>query len=145
MTWCSSKVRWLTILYNSLQLCCLIKNLNFKIVVWNANGVLNYTAEIQIYIIQNNIDMLLISETHLTNTGMLLSLDITHIIQTILMVGILVVSIALLALLKSNVKYYELGKHEFSHLQATSTIIDGSSSKNFTIPALYCPPKHSIK
>lgn len=40
---------------------------DLKIVTWNANGILNHINEIEMYITQNNIDILLISETHLTN------------------------------------------------------------------------------
>lgn len=38
------------------------------LVTWNTNGILNDIAEIQMCIVQTNTDVLLISETHFTNT-----------------------------------------------------------------------------
>lgn len=37
-----------------------------KIVTWNANGICQHTNELEIFIRTNNIDICLISETHLS-------------------------------------------------------------------------------
>jgi exonuclease III len=39
---------------------------DLKIVVWNANGLLNHTPEVKTFLYSNDIDIMLISETHFT-------------------------------------------------------------------------------
>ena len=39
------------------------------ILLWNANGILNNTNELQISLIENQVDIAMISETHLTNNS----------------------------------------------------------------------------
>jgi len=38
-----------------------------KIATWNANGLAKYSQEIKTFIFSQNIDILLVSETHFTN------------------------------------------------------------------------------
>lgn len=40
---------------------------NLKLALWNANGLSQHRLEVQSFLIHNNIDVLLISETHFTN------------------------------------------------------------------------------
>ena len=42
-----------------------------KIVVWNANGLQQHSHELKAYIVANNIDIVLISETHFTEKNFL--------------------------------------------------------------------------
>lgn len=41
--------------------------LNLRIALWNANGITNHTREIEIFLRTNYLDLLLVSETHLTS------------------------------------------------------------------------------
>lgn len=45
--------------------------MNLVIAEWNANGILNHINETEIFLKENYIDILLISETHLTNKSFL--------------------------------------------------------------------------
>ena len=38
----------------------------FKIAIWNTNGLANRSLELKAFLIEQNIDLMLVSETHLT-------------------------------------------------------------------------------
>lgn len=44
-----------------------MSQIDIKIALWNANGILNHTNEIELFIRMNKIDIMLISETHATD------------------------------------------------------------------------------
>lgn len=44
-----------------------IDQIDLRIAIWNANGLSNHKDEIQVFLKSNNIDIILISETHFTN------------------------------------------------------------------------------
>lgn len=47
-----------------------IMQVNLIIAEWNANGILNHINEIEVFLKNNAIDILLVSDTHLTNKSL---------------------------------------------------------------------------
>ena len=111
-----------------------------KIAIWNANGLTNHVREIQTFITQHNIDILLISETHFTNRSYM-KLNRYSIYETKHPDGTAHGGSAII--IRNSIKHHELQKHNTDYLQATSVSIEDWNGP-ITITALYCPPKHSI-
>jgi len=64
-----------------------------KLATWNANGLTKYSEEIKAIILSQDIDILLVSETHFTKKSYLRILGYTLIIR-------------------SSIKNYEIDKHQ---------------------------------
>lgn len=112
-----------------------------KIAIWNANGLSQHKAEVQTFLIEQNIDIMLISETHFTKQNFF---NITgySVYDTKHPDGKAHGGTAVL--IKRRLKHYELQKYAKDHIQATTVSLEEWSGK-FLISAVYCPPKHAIK
>ena len=111
-----------------------------KICFWNANGLNQHKAEVSHFINENNIDVLLISETHLTNKYNF------HIPGFIFHptnhpdgkahggTGILI---------RNRIKHYTLEKFSKNYLQATSICLECGVG-DLTLSSIYCPPRFSV-
>lgn len=112
-----------------------------RIASWNANGILNHIDEVNIFLKQNLIDILLISETHFTEKSYLkipnYNLYHTNHPDNTAHAGTAI-------LIKSTISHYELPKYEKDHLQATSINVK-TMPYDLTISAVYCPPRHNLK
>lgn len=114
---------------------------NLKIAVWNANGLANHTLEIKIFLVTHNIDIMLISESHLTNRSHIkIPQYTTYNTQHPDGTGHGGTAI----IIKSSIKHYELSKYSKNHLQATSIAIQDWKGQ-LVISAVYCQPKPTIK
>lgn len=95
----------------------------------------------KIFLLNNNVDIMLVSETHFTNKNYLkipnYSVYHTTHPDSIAHGGSAVI-------IRNNIKHYEANKFQKDFLQSTSVIIEDLSGK-LTISAIYCPPKHAIK
>ena len=111
-----------------------------NIVIWNANGLSQHLLEIKSFLYTNNVDLLLVSETHFTSkTYFEISNYKTY--HTIHPDGTAHGGSAILV--KSSIRHTELPKYQTDELQATSIEVqDGSGS--LCISALYSPPKHPL-
>lgn len=112
-----------------------------KLAVWNANGLVQRKLEVQNFLIEHNIDIMLISETHFTSMSHLKIKGYT-IYDTKHPSGKSHGGTAIL--IRNRIKHYELQKYNEEHIQATSICLEEWAGQ-CVISAVYCPPKHSIK
>lgn len=112
-----------------------------KIAVWNANGLNQHIHEIKAFIAVQNIDIMLVSETHLTNKSYVtlpnFSIYNTNHPANTARGGSAV-------LIKNSIAHTVNTKYCTPHIQATSVTLNDCSGK-LTVAAIYCPPRHSIK
>jgi len=112
-----------------------------KLAIWNANGLAQHKLEVQNFLIDFNIDIMLVSETHFTNSSYL-KFKGYHLYNTNRPDGKAYGGTAII--IKKRIKHYELEKYREEHIQATSICLEEWTGK-CTISAVYCPPKHPIK
>lgn len=110
-----------------------------RIATWNANGVLNKKFELEAFLKTKNIDICLLSETHLKN-----DLD---------MVGYRCYKAShpsghsrggSAILVKSTIKHNEEFKIEAEEVQLIMIKIT-STKQDFNVGSVYCPPRYNIK
>lgn len=115
-------------------------NFSFKLALWNANGLAQHSQEVQLFLIENKLDILLISETHFTDRSHFkipnYTLYFTNHPDNTAHGGSAV-------LIKSSIKHHELPKFQTDYLQATSIVVEDWTGP-LTISAVYCPPRHVI-
>jgi len=111
-----------------------------KIAIWNANGISQRKNEIQAFLIDHKIDIMLISETHLTTKNFFFIknyffYDTKHPNNKAHGgTGILI---------RRGIKHYMHSTFSKTFLQATSIVIEEWSG-NCVFTAVYCPPKFAI-
>ena len=114
---------------------------SLRIMAWNANGILQHTNELEAILKTGNIDICLISETHLTNnTFVNIKNYETHCTNHPLnnaRGGSAII-------IKRTIKHHEEDKYCTEEFQAT-TISLKIEGIYLSITALYSPPKHKIK
>lgn len=116
-------------------------NKYLNITIWNSNGLTQHAEEIKTFILTNNIDIMLISETHATNRSYFKMNKYTTYLTNHPDgtahggTGIII---------KNSIKHHESHKYIKDYLQATILIIE-DWLRPLTIAAIYCPPRHSIK
>ena len=115
--------------------------MSISIVIWNANGLSKHLLEVQTFLYNNNVDILLVSETHFTNRSFF------HIpnYKTYLTLhpdGTAHGGSAII--IKSTLKHVELKKFKTAEIQGTSVEVEDHVGK-LTVTAIYSPPKHNIK
>ena len=115
--------------------------MQLKIVIWNANGLSKHTEEFKQYIQIQQIDIMLISETHFTSRNYFklpnyTTYDTQHPDGTAHGGTAIIV--------KTGLKHHLHGRYNTDHLQATSITVEDWVGP-LTIVAIYCPPKHIIK
>ena len=87
--------------------------------MWNANGLVHHKLEVDQFLLDNNIDIMLISETHFTNKSFVKF---------------------------NNFQMYNTNQQEYktAHIQSTSIRVQDQYG-TLSISAIYCPPRHAIK
>ena len=105
---------------------------------WNANGLSQHKNEVETFLRNQEIDILLVSETHFTVKNCFRirgysTYDTKH------PSGRACGGTALLV--RNNIKHYPMPEYRTEHIQATSIAITGS---NVVIASIYCPPRHNI-
>lgn len=110
-------------------------------VLWNANGLPNHTLEVQKYIQLNNIDMMLISETHFTSKHYF-NINGYKFYHTMHPDRKAHGGSAIL--IKNNIRHHLANSYCNEKFQATNVVIE-DWSRPLTISAVYSPPKHNIK
>ena len=104
-------------------------------------GSPKHTEEVKNYVQNQQVDIMLISETHFT-TRSYFKIPNYAIYDTQHPDGTAHGGTAIL--IKKGIKHYLHGHYNLEYLQATSiTVEDGVGS--LTIAAIYCPPKHTFK
>ena len=111
-----------------------------RIALWNANGLAQHKFELELFLKQQQIDVMLISETHLTDKNYLKihGYDFYHTQHPSGKAhgGTEII-------IKSNIKHYELPPFQKDYLQAANVAIEDCHG-TITTSAVYCPPRHSI-
>lgn len=115
--------------------------MSLKICLWNANGLSQHKLELKTFLINQNIDIMLISETHFTNKNNFKVAGYT-IYDTKHPDGKAHGGTAIL--IKNRLKHHELEQYRTDHIQATSICLDEWSGK-YVLSAVYSPPKFAIK
>jgi len=112
---------------------------SLKIATWNANGLAKHSQEIKTFIFNQNIDILLVSETHFTNKSYCRIPRYT-LYHTMHSDGIAHGETAVI--IRSDIKHYEIGKFQREFLQATSIVV---KARNDNISAIYSSSKYTIR
>lgn len=114
---------------------------NYNIILWNANGLSQHRQEILIFLKNNKVDVMLISETHFTKKSFIHFPQYT-IYNTLHPSGTARGGTAVI--IKTNIKHHEIEKYQQDNIQATSVVIEDCLGP-FTISAIYCSPNYINK
>lgn len=112
-----------------------------RVALWNANGLEQHKEEVKIFLINNHIDILLISETHFTQKTHF-KIPNYNTYNTNHPDGTAHGGTAIL--IKSSIKHYELPKYQKDLIQSTAIKVT-TLPFELTIAAVYCPPRHNTK
>lgn len=112
-----------------------------KLAVWNANGLCRHVQEVKSFLQIQEIDIMLISESHFTDKSYIkipnyVIYDTKHPDKK--------AHGGTAIIIRNNIKHHEREKYEYEYLQATSVNIVTHTGP-ITISAIYSPPKHNIK
>jgi exonuclease III len=110
-----------------------------RIAFWSANGLLQHEDEVTLFIKEQHIDILLISETHFTAESYF-NIPNFRVYSNTNPNGSAHGSTAII--IKQKIDHYQLQIYEENHLQATSNKIR-TFPNDLTISAVYCPPPQS--
>lgn len=113
----------------------------YKIAIWNANGLQQHALEIKTFLIEQKIDIMMISETHFTDRNYI-RIPKYNLYHTTHPDNKSHGGTAII--IREDIKHYEREKFEKSYLQATSVTIEDVHGPT-TLSAIYCPPKHNNK
>jgi hypothetical protein len=107
---------------------------------WNANGLLQHQHELQVILSTENIDICLISETHLTKESFIRFKNCTtyyahHPANTARGGSAIIIT--------NNIKHFEEENYVTRDIQATIITVETPTQK-LTVSAIYCPPRYSI-
>ena len=108
--------------------------------LWNANGLAQHKFELELFLKQQQIDVILISETHFTDKNYL-KIHGYNFYHTQQLSGKARGGTGII--IKSSIKHYELTSFRKDYLQATSVAIEDCHG-TITTSAVHCPPRHSI-
>lgn len=106
---------------------------SLKIATWNPDGLSPNVEKVEVLLHSHNIDILLVSETHLTDNN---SIHIRNynIYSTNHPDGTAHAGAAVIV--KSNIKHYEQQRFKKPHIQAASVAIDDRNG-TFNVSAIY--------
>lgn len=117
-----------------------INNKNLKIILWNANGLKQKEPELLNFLLDNQIDAALITETHYTNNSKHFFPGY-NVYSTNHPDGTSHAGSAIL--ISSSIQHYALPCFQFPSIQATNVSISINHIP-IIISAVYCPPRPSI-
>lgn len=114
---------------------------SLRIATWNINGLLNNKTEVNTFLKFQHIDVLLISESHMTdnksfNVAGYSTYSTCHPDGT--------AHAGTSILIRSNIKHHLLRSYQTPHIQATSIVVQDGQGP-LTLTSIYCPPRYNIK
>lgn len=112
-----------------------------RIALHNINGLSLHSEELKSFLVNQNIDIMLISETHFT-TKNYLKIPKYNIYNTNHPSGRAHGGTAVI--IKTSIKHHELKKYAKEQIQATNISVE-ELNQHIIFSAVYCPPKHKIK
>jgi exonuclease III len=112
-----------------------------RILAWNANGLLQHKEHLLVALIEQKIDISLISETHFTRESYLKlrGFEVYHTVHpsNCARGGSAVI-------VKTGLSHYEDVKIEKEEFQVTTVTLKTSAGA-ITLAAIYSPPRHNLK
>lgn len=114
---------------------------SLKIVHWNANGLGQHSQEVKQYLKTENIDIMLISESHFTEKSYM-KIPGYNIYNANHPNGKGHGGAAVIV--KSSIKHHQMEEYHAEHLQAATIVLE-DITPTINLSAIYCPPKHTIK
>lgn len=113
---------------------------SIRLALWNANGLQYKNLEIENFLNVNNVDILLVSETHFTDRTYI---KIPHYTayHTEHPDGTAHGGSAIL--IRSSIKHYEQPEYKTDYLQATTIQVAQKLTTPINVSAIYCPPRHT--
>jgi len=112
-----------------------------KLATSNANRLAKHSLKVKAFILNQDIDILLVSETHFTNKNYLQIPGYT-LYHTMHLDGKAHGGIVII--IRSSIKHYEIDKHQRDFLRITSVMIK-TWNGYIIISAVYSPSKHIMK
>ena len=106
-----------------------------RIALWNANGLIGHKDEVILFLKEQHIDILVISETHFTAESYI-KIPNYRVYHTNHPDGTAHGGTAIL--IKQTIDHHQLQKYRENHLQATSIKVS-TLPYELTISAVYCP------
>lgn len=111
-----------------------------RIAAWNINGLSPNKQEVELFVNHNKIDILLISESHMTDEK-LIKIEGYNVYCTNHPDGTSHAGAAIV--IRENIKHHVLPDFKQMYLQATVVSIDDWQGP-LRVAAVYCPPRHRI-
>ena len=111
-----------------------------KIATWNSNGLQQRTLETKTFLYNNNIDILLISETHFTPKSYM-KIPYHTIYDNKHPSGKAHKETAVI--IRNDIKHHLRSQVNKEYIQATTVTVQ-TSSNYFQLSALYVPPRHKM-
>lgn len=115
--------------------------IDIRIAIWNANGLSNRRQEVELFLNQNKIDILLISETHFTSKTYFFikgyKLINTNHPDDLARGGSAI-------LIKSNIKFKVLNNVQEKSIQMTLIEIN-YENQSLVVGSVYIPPRYNLK
>lgn len=113
-----------------------------RISIWNSNGLTKHLPELEMFLHEQKIDIMLISESHFTRSSFariqgyscynaLHAADRARGGSTIF--------------IKENIEHYEDSKIEQEIFQVATVNVEFKNFRKFKISSIYSPPRHNIK
>ena len=111
-----------------------------KVAIWNANGLAQKSLEVKTFIKNENIDIMLISETHFTKKNYI-KIPRYRVYNTNHPDGKAHGGTAII--IKNEIEHFVNTEYCKDYLQGTNVTVEDKSGP-ITFSAIYCPPKFSI-
>lgn len=111
-----------------------------KICHWNANGISQHKLELQHFLAKHEIDLMLVSETHLTDKHNF-RINGYEVYDTKHPLGRSRGGTAII--IKNRICHYVLNEYSTEEIQATSVCVD-LDKESLVIASIYCPPNNYI-
>jgi hypothetical protein len=109
-----------------------------RLALWNANSIIHHKEELQAFLQDQLIDIMLIRENHLTDKSYLkipgYNIYHTNYPDNTAHAGTAII-------IKSTINHNQLHKYEKDYLQATSIRVK-TLPYEISVSAIYCPPRH---
>lgn len=112
----------------------------YKIALWNANGILNHKHEVELFLSNNKIDIMLVSESHLP-TKYIFKIPHYAVYNAAHPDASRKRRAGAAIIIRQGIKHFLLGKVEMPHIQAANVVIEDWLGP-LTISAAYCPPNY---
>jgi exonuclease III len=113
---------------------------SLRIAAWNSNGLSNHKYELEMFLNNNKIDILLVAETHFTDRSVF-KIPHYNIYHSNHPDGTAHGGAAIL--IRNSISHCEMSAYQTIKIQATIINVD-VHPRPITVAAVYSPPRHAI-